>query len=143
MPVRSKILCTVMAGLFFLLPATGLAESVKIVSIELPPRIDGVLTSGEWDRAARLEIASQIEPVNGAAGTERTEAFLMYDRENLYGLLLQSRSFLAKVSYNRRFQLSFTEGIDCRTITVGRMACERRLPASQMVRTRGIELPLH
>lgn len=67
-----------------LLAASVRGETIKIVSAATPPVIDGTLTPGEWDAAGRLDIASQIEPVNGARGTERTEAFLMYDREHLY-----------------------------------------------------------
>ncbi len=56
----------------------------KLPLIDTPPAVDGFMSPNEWSKAARFEIASQIEPQAGAVGTERTVAFLMYDRENLY-----------------------------------------------------------
>lgn len=60
------------------------ADSAKIIFTDSAPSIDGVLTPEEWNKATRFDIAYQMDPVSGAIGTERTEAFLMYDRENLY-----------------------------------------------------------
>ncbi|MGQ0540653.1 MAG: carbohydrate binding family 9 domain-containing protein, partial [Blastocatellia bacterium] len=61
------------------------AQSVlEITRADEPPKIDGVMSIDEWKSAKRLEITSQIEPVKETPGTERTEVYLMYDRENLY-----------------------------------------------------------
>ena len=59
-------------------------DSLKLPLTDKPPQVDGVLSEGEWANAASVELTSQIEPQAGAPGTEKTIAYLMYDRENLY-----------------------------------------------------------
>lgn len=69
----------------FVLAITSHAQdSLKIERVEMPPIVDGVLSKDEWKAAAPIKIATQMEPVVGAAATELTEAFLMFDKENLY-----------------------------------------------------------
>jgi hypothetical protein len=58
--------------------------SIKIARAENAPKIDGVLSEGEWKNAVRVELTHQYEPQQSAQATERTEAFLMFDKEFLY-----------------------------------------------------------
>jgi hypothetical protein len=58
--------------------------SLKIARAENAPKIDGVLSEGEWKNAVRVELTHQYEPQQSARATERTEAFLMFDKEFLY-----------------------------------------------------------
>lgn len=60
------------------------ADDPKLSLVESPPLVDGLMSPNEWSKATKLEIANQSEPLSGAPGTEKTEAYLMYDRENLY-----------------------------------------------------------
>ncbi len=58
-------------------------EAVRIEKSEAPA-IDGDLSDPAWAKAATTEAFYQVEPDEGAAPTERTRAYLMYDSENLY-----------------------------------------------------------
>lgn len=58
-------------------------EAVRIDDGEAPT-IDGDLSDPAWSRAATTEAFYQVEPNQGAEPTERTRAYLMYDRETLY-----------------------------------------------------------
>jgi hypothetical protein len=51
---------------------------------EKPPTIDGLVDIAEWREAALLTEFSQIEPIEGAAPSERTEVRLMVDADALY-----------------------------------------------------------
>jgi hypothetical protein len=69
--------------------ASGLNDAspsgaLKISLVETAPKIDGFLSDGEWANAARVELNNQFEPQWLSKATERTEAFLMFDREFLY-----------------------------------------------------------
>ncbi|MEW6736832.1 MAG: DUF5916 domain-containing protein [Acidobacteriota bacterium] len=59
-------------------------KTVRIVRIQQPPRIDGVLSSLEWDEAVRLTDSYQISPGNNVPAPEKTTIFLAYDDENFY-----------------------------------------------------------
>jgi hypothetical protein len=58
-------------------------EAVRISEDEAPT-IDGDLLDSAWSKAATTEAFYQVEPNEGSAPTERTRAYLMYDRDNLY-----------------------------------------------------------
>jgi hypothetical protein len=47
-------------------------------------RIDGVLDEAEWGRAAVLKSFTQLEPVEGASASERTDVLVFYTPEALY-----------------------------------------------------------
>ena len=49
-----------------------------------PPRIDGRLDDPVWASATHITDFVQIAPVAGAPGTEATEVWMAYDRDNLY-----------------------------------------------------------
>ncbi len=74
------------AGLTILAAATG-AEPAGVwrpTRLAAPPRIDGVLDDTAWQAIPPLVAFSQVEPVAGAAPSERTEVRLGWDEKNLY-----------------------------------------------------------
>lgn len=60
------------------------ANSLILYKTDKPPVIDGVLADGEWNAEAKAALTHQFEPQQLSTATERTEAFLMFDREFLY-----------------------------------------------------------
>lgn len=58
-------------------------EAVRIDDAEAP-KIDGDLSDPAWSKAASTDEFYQVLPVEGAAPTEKTRAYLMFDSENLY-----------------------------------------------------------
>ena len=59
-------------------------KSVRAVRTDSPPSIDGRLNEPIWSGAAVVEDVHQIEPVEYASPSERTQFFLLYDNEALY-----------------------------------------------------------
>lgn len=57
---------------------------ITLGKLQSAPKIDGILSDGEWDGATKTEINSQIEPGDNTPATERTEVYLACDREHLY-----------------------------------------------------------
>ncbi|MEE8129469.1 MAG: DUF5916 domain-containing protein, partial [Vicinamibacterales bacterium] len=49
-----------------------------------PPRIDGRLDDAVWQTATHITEFTQMAPVEGAPGTERTEVWMAYDSDNMY-----------------------------------------------------------
>ena len=49
-----------------------------------PPNLDGRLDDAVWETATYVNDFVQIAPVEGAPGTEETEVWMAYDRDNLY-----------------------------------------------------------
>jgi len=49
-----------------------------------PPKIDGVLSPGEWAGAAHSDMFRQVFPGENIAPTERTEFWVTHDRDHLY-----------------------------------------------------------
>lgn len=58
-------------------------EAVRIDDAEAP-EIDGDLSDPAWSKAATTDDFYQVEPNEGAAPTEKTRAYLMYDSDTLY-----------------------------------------------------------
>ena len=58
--------------------------TLQAVKTAVPPRIDGVVESGEWDGAARGEDFIQFEPNRGDPARLQTVVFVLYDDEHLY-----------------------------------------------------------
>lgn len=52
--------------------------------VTAPPAIDGVLSDPAWQEAAVIEDLLQVEPMEGAAPSERTRVLLARDEHNLY-----------------------------------------------------------
>lgn len=63
-------------------PAT--IPSLEVHAIATPPKIDGVLSPGEWDDAAHTDAFHMVEPTEGGVPTERTEFWVGYDADTLY-----------------------------------------------------------
>lgn len=57
---------------------------VAVPRIETRPVIDGLLTETEWSRASVISDLMQIRPGDGEPISERTEVYLMYDKDALY-----------------------------------------------------------
>lgn len=49
-----------------------------------PPRIDGMLTAGEWDTATRIDDLHQVTPVEFAEPSQRTIFLVLFDEDFLY-----------------------------------------------------------
>jgi hypothetical protein len=58
--------------------------TVRAVRLDQPLRLDGVLDESVYSDSASISDFIQQVPREGAAATERTEAWVMYDDENLY-----------------------------------------------------------
>ena len=84
----SPILITAVLILFLSVPAGAAGNGGNYVvhasENSPPPKIDGKLDDSFWDKASVLEQFTQYEPVEGAAPTEKTRAYIGYDRKNLY-----------------------------------------------------------
>jgi hypothetical protein len=59
-------------------------KTVRIQRTARAPVIDGVLDEEIWQRAPLVTDLHQVSPVEGAEPSERTEVYLLYDRDNLY-----------------------------------------------------------
>lgn len=59
-------------------------ESIEMVCTDTPPVIDGKLDDTVWADAAVITELFQVEPVEGAAPSERTEVRLLYDADMIY-----------------------------------------------------------
>ena len=57
---------------------------VRVVRVESPPVIDGKLDEAVWGKADVISDFHQIRPGDGAAPSERTEVYLLYDDDALY-----------------------------------------------------------
>ncbi len=58
--------------------------SLNVHATTTPPKIDGVLSPGEWDGAAHSDAFHMVEPTEGGTPTERTEFWVTYDADTLY-----------------------------------------------------------
>lgn len=69
-----------------LLFATAAAEPAvaRAIRIDQPPTIDGRITEESWQAAPVIEQFTQKTPVDGAAPSEPTRLYVMYDDEALY-----------------------------------------------------------
>ena len=60
------------------------SKRVTIGRASQPPNLDGRLDDAVWETATHVDDFVQIAPVEGAPGTEETEVWMAYDRDNLY-----------------------------------------------------------
>jgi hypothetical protein len=58
--------------------------SIEIGWTEVPPQIDGRLDPEEWSNAAYVDGLTQATPDEGQTATERTEVWIMTDKDHLY-----------------------------------------------------------
>jgi hypothetical protein len=64
-------------------PAAG-RYSVSLAEFSSPPKIDGVLENPFWEEGTVIEDFTQFEPVEGGTPSEKTRAYIAYDKDNLY-----------------------------------------------------------
>lgn len=96
--------CLCLAAVVSLFPASGFAHTQDIgqsteikdfsqytprttavrISRENAPVIDGDLSDAAWAQAQPIERFYQVEPVEGAAPSQPTRAYVIYDEKNLY-----------------------------------------------------------
>jgi hypothetical protein len=65
-------------------PVDAEHKTVRIQRAAQPPVIDGDLDEETWQRAPLVDDFHQVTPVEGDAPSERTEVFVLYDRDALY-----------------------------------------------------------
>jgi len=74
-----------------LLPHSA-APVARAVRIDTPIRVDGRLDEPAWDLAPEVTDFTQLDPDEGASGTERTVVRILYDDEAIYfGVRLHDR----------------------------------------------------
>jgi len=81
------ILCLLLLNFSFSLAKSKENEAsyhLNVPEFRTPPQIDGILENPLWESAAVIEDFSQFEPQEGAAPSEKTRAYVGYDKENLY-----------------------------------------------------------
>lgn len=66
------------------LPASTVRPAVRAVEVSAAPVIDGVLDDEVWASAEPTDTFRQVQPVEGAQPTERTEMRVLYDSGHLY-----------------------------------------------------------
>lgn len=89
---ENRAIIAVLPLIFAFLSITSLTSAspappdpLKVVSIKTPPKIDGFIDAEEWKAAVKAELNYQVYPnTEDTPASERTEAYLMYDREHLY-----------------------------------------------------------
>ena len=57
---------------------------VSLVRTDIAPQIDGVLDEPLWADAALIDDLTQVEPIEGAAPSQRTEVRILYDSDFIY-----------------------------------------------------------
>ena len=57
---------------------------VSLVRTETAPAIDGLLDDPVWKNAALIDDLTQVEPIEGAAPSQRTEVRILYDSNFIY-----------------------------------------------------------
>ena len=65
-------------------PADPGQKAVRMVRTDAPPVIDGVLDESVWQQAAFFDDLHQVNPIEYAEPSERTEIYVLYDDEALY-----------------------------------------------------------
>jgi hypothetical protein len=58
--------------------------SVSLTEFSSPPKIDGILENPFWEGGTVIEDFTQFEPLEGGTPSEKTKAYIAYDRDNLY-----------------------------------------------------------
>ncbi len=59
-------------------------KAVRMVRTDAPPVIDGVLDDAVWQNAALIDDLHQVNPIEYAPPSERTEILMLYDDRALY-----------------------------------------------------------
>ncbi len=58
--------------------------SINLTEFSSPPKIDGALENPFWEGGVLIDDFTQFEPLEGGNPSEKTEAFIAYDKDNLY-----------------------------------------------------------
>jgi hypothetical protein len=64
--------------------ATNATYCIKAVELSSAPKIDGKLDDAFWESAVVLDSFTQFQPKEGDEPSEKTVAYVGYDRKNLY-----------------------------------------------------------
>ena len=64
--------------------ASAATLKIAIPRVSTPPEIDGALDDAVWREAVVITDFKQVEPVLGAAPSEKTEIYLVYDANMIY-----------------------------------------------------------
>jgi len=85
---RFRFVPTLLAlGFALSAPLTRAADdkpSLAVHATGTPPKIDGIISPGEWNESAHSDAFRQVEPVEGGPVKERTEFWISYDKDYLY-----------------------------------------------------------
>jgi len=89
--MKHFLLITIVAVALNLFPLTTFSAqssdgppTYSVKQSESPIRIDGKISPGEWQNATHVTLNYEIEPGNNLPAKVKTEAFVTYDRKNLY-----------------------------------------------------------
>ena len=88
-------------GAGFMRPALAGRPRTVAVQTSRPPVIDGRLDDPVWSDATHITEFVQMTPLEGAPGTEETEVWTAYDRDNLYFALYAHYSDPGIIRANR------------------------------------------
>ena len=78
------VLCFFTLSLFTFSQEKDDLYSVSIPEFTSPPKIDGKLENPIWERGAVLDSFTQYEPQEGVRPSERTLAYIGYDKKSIY-----------------------------------------------------------
>ena len=82
--MRKSILGLGAAALLFSTYVLAQGKSVGMVRTDTVPAIDGKLDDAVWAQAAVIDDFLQIRPGDGTPPSDRTEVYLLYDKDALY-----------------------------------------------------------
>ena len=102
--------------------APNVRREVTISVATQAPEIDGRLDDSVWETATRITEFVQVAPVEGGPGTEETEVWLAFDRDNLYfafyahytdpGMMRANRSDRDEIRGDDRMSVLFDPFLD-------------------------------
>lgn len=78
-----KIICFLLLFPFLLVAGSG-SKKVSAVRVDTPPRVDGVLSEPQWQRATPTADFIQYLPLEGQPATQSTEVRILYDHDAIY-----------------------------------------------------------
>lgn len=106
------MLAPILAGLAAL-PAAALAQPVASAArTDTPPVIDGRGDDAAWAGATPFDAFTQVEPVEGAAPSQRTLVRVLFDRENIYILVRAFDADPARIVARQRARDGVQDGDD-------------------------------
>ena len=82
--VPVAVLCVLAAAAPLSAQNGGSGRTVAASRVDATPVLDGILDETVWNAAEAVDAFVQQEPDEGAPASERTEARILYDGENLY-----------------------------------------------------------